>query len=98
MAGIEDSITFSEFSEVKERYNLIDVRTQKEYDEGTIEGSSLKPVDEFRSLLDTINKDKPVAVYCKAGYRAYIAQRILKQNGFEVKNLDGGYLTGKYFK
>ncbi len=98
LAGIEDSMTFSEFSEVKDRYNLIDVRTQKEYDEGTIKGSSLKPVDEFRSLLDTVDKDKPVAVYCKAGYRAYVAQRILKQNGFEVKNLDGGYLTGKFFR
>jgi rhodanese-related sulfurtransferase len=98
LLGIEDAMSFSEFNEVKDRYNLIDVREQKEYNEGYLEGSSLKPVDEFRSLLDTLDKDKPLAVYCKAGYRAYIVQRILKHHGFEVKNLDGGYLTGKYFK
>ncbi|MEQ8221004.1 MAG: FAD-dependent oxidoreductase [Candidatus Eremiobacterota bacterium] len=95
--GVEDSMTFGEFDEVKDGYNLIDVRTQKEYNEGAMEGSSLKPVDEFRSLIDTVDKDKPVAVYCKAGYRGYLVQRILKQHGFEVKNLDGGYLTGEYF-
>jgi rhodanese-related sulfurtransferase len=48
-------------------------------------------VDDFREHINNISGDKDIVVYCKAGYRGYLAQRILKQKGFNVKNLDGGY-------
>lgn len=71
---------------------LIDVRRKDEYEEGKIESAINIPVDEIRERLDEIPKDKNIYIYCEAGLRGYLAQRILTQNGFEkVANLSGGY-------
>lgn len=75
---------------------LIDVRTKNENNAGTIPGAINIPVDELRSNLDTLPKQKEIFVFCEVGQRGYLAQRILNQNGFErVKNLSGGYATWK---
>ena len=38
-----------------------------------------------------LDKDKEIVEYCQVGLRGYIAARILKQNGFKVNNITGGY-------
>ena len=35
----------------------------------------------------------PVAVYCQVGQRGHTAARLLTQLGYDVVNLDGGWLT-----
>ena len=70
---------------------LLDVRTEGEYQRGTIEGSKNIPVDNLRSRLHELDKGKELLVYCQIGLRGNIATSILKQNGFRVKNLSGGY-------
>jgi len=76
---------------------LIDVRTEKEYNAGTIPGALHFPVDELRQHLDSIPRDRDIYVFCEVGQRGYLAQRILNQNGFDqVKNLSGGYSTWKH--
>ena len=71
---------------------LIDVRTPAEYEGGKIGDAINIPVDDIRSRLDEIPRNKKILIYCEAGLRGYLAQRILKQNGFdEVLNLSGGY-------
>jgi len=73
---------------------LLDVRTKAEADEAAIPGSINIPLDELRSRMAEIPRDRPLYVYCRAGHRAYIAVRILLQQGFrEVYNLTGGFLT-----
>ena len=75
---------------------LIDVRTKKEHRDGTIPNAINIPLDELRSNLNLIPKDKTIYVFCEVGQRGYLSQRILNQNGFEnVNNLSGGYLTWK---
>jgi len=37
-------------------------------------------------------------VHCGIGQRAYYAARILKQKGFRVKNLSGGYVTYRMYR
>lgn len=77
---------------------LIDVRTQAEFAGGTIERAINLPLDEIRSKLTEIPRDKPVYLFCQQGMRGYLAQRILLQNGFEhVTNLSGGYLLWKIY-
>lgn len=79
---------------VDENVFLLDVRTPEEYRLGTIEGAVNIPHTELRERLHEVPADRPVVVFCHVGYRAYIAYRILTQNGFdEVKNLSGGYKT-----
>ncbi|MCM3629323.1 DsrE/DsrF/DrsH-like family protein [Paenibacillus glycanilyticus] len=79
----------------KERSVLVDVRSQMEHDNGHIPGSILIPVDELRGRLDELDRNKEIWVYCQVGLRGYTASRILRQNGFKVKNLTGGFKTYK---
>jgi NADPH-dependent 2,4-dienoyl-CoA reductase/sulfur reductase-like enzyme/rhodanese-related sulfurtransferase len=71
---------------------ILDVRTEKEFDLGIIEGAVNIPVDDLRKRLHEIPKDKTIYLYCQVGLRGYLASRILLQNGFtDVLNLSGGY-------
>ncbi len=75
---------------------VIDTRTEEEYSFGHIDGGAINiPVDDLRSRLDEIPKDKKLVVYCAVGLRGgYLASRILMQHGYtQVYNLSGGYKT-----
>jgi len=73
---------------------VVDVRTDIEYNLGTIEGAVNIPLDELRDRLTEIPKDKDIYVLCQVGLRGYVANRILMQKGYKsVKNLSGGYKT-----
>ncbi len=73
---------------------LLDVRTADEYSLGTLPNAINIPVDELRTRLSELPKDKPIVVSCAVGLRGYLAYSILTQHGFKnVKNLSGGYKT-----
>ena len=38
-------------------------------------------------------KDQTIYVSCQVGLRGYLASRILKNNGYQVKNVNGGWKT-----
>ncbi|MBL0337502.1 MAG: FAD-dependent oxidoreductase [Chitinophagaceae bacterium] len=87
---------WNQMDQIKADDVLIDVRRADEYRAGRIEGAINIPVDELRNRLDEIPRDKKLFIYCEAGLRGYLAQRILRQNGFEkVWNLSGGYILWK---
>lgn len=70
---------------------ILDVRTQQEYDEGRINGSTLIPVQVLDKRLSEIPKDKKILVYCRTGHRSAQASEILVNNGFkDVYNMKGG--------
>jgi len=93
LKGLVKVISVEEFLSLdRENIFILDVRTKDEYDLGHIEGAVNIPVDEIRQNLGKIPKDKKIIVYCGVGLRAYVACRVLYQNGFnEVYNLSGGY-------
>lgn len=70
---------------------LLDVRTEREVEKGAVQGAYNIPLDELRSRLDEIPRDRVVAVSCQAGLRSYIGTRILRQHDFDVRNISGGY-------
>jgi thioredoxin 1 len=74
---------------------LLDVRTSGEYGGGHLpraQNIDYKSAD-FVTKIQTLDKTKPVFVYCLSGGRSGEAMTILKQNGFnEVYNMGGGYL------
>jgi NADPH-dependent 2,4-dienoyl-CoA reductase/sulfur reductase-like enzyme/rhodanese-related sulfurtransferase len=73
---------------------LVDVRTEGEYKYGHIEGSLNFPLDVLREHVRELSGQK-VVVYCQVGQRGHTAARILGQEGIDVVNLNGGYLTWK---
>ncbi len=72
---------------------LLDVREPSENELGSIPGSVNISLPTLRTSLDELPKDQPIYVTCQVGLRGYVASQLLKQNGFEVKNLSGGYKT-----
>ena len=90
-----DIVSWREVKELDlEKVTLIDVRTVDEVAMGTIPGSINIPVDELRSRMIEIPKDKPIVIFCAIGLRSYLASNILKANHFnDVKYLSGGYTT-----
>lgn len=69
---------------------LIDVRTPQEFENGSIAGFINIPVDELRTRIGEIDKQKKVYITCQVGLRGYVACRMLMQNGFDCANLSGG--------
>ncbi|WP_047391243.1 FAD-dependent oxidoreductase [Chitinibacter sp. ZOR0017] len=72
---------------------LIDVREPEEIATGQIAGARNLPLSQLRELSRTLDRQRPVVVYCMVGLRGYIAQRHLQQQGFQVQSLNGGYKT-----
>ena len=73
---------------------LLDVRSAKENAEWAIPGSILIPHKELRARLAEVPPGRPVYVYCRSGFRSYLAQRILAQSGWpDARTLAGGELT-----
>ena len=48
------------------------------------------PMPTLRANLDKLDPDKPVITVCMLGKNSYFAARVLAQEGFDVKSLDGG--------
>ena len=46
-----------------EDYNLVDVRTPKEYEQGHLPGAELIPVADLANRLSQLDPDKPTIVY-----------------------------------
>lgn len=92
LAGRAEVVTSTEFLESnKENSMVVDVRTELEFGNGHIDGAINIPVDDLRQRLNELDKSKEIIVYCQVGLRGYVAERILMQNGFKVKNVTGGY-------
>jgi len=83
---------------VPEGMVMLDIRTPGEFAAGHVPGALNVPLDEIRGRLAEVPKDGPLAVYCGVGLRAYLACRILDQEGFETANLSGGLRTWRQFR
>ncbi|MDD3038520.1 rhodanese-like domain-containing protein [Bacteroides sp.] len=72
----------------------LDVRTLAEYSEGHIAKTLNINVldDSFLTMADSLlQKDKPVALYCRSGKRSKKAAKILSEKGYKVFELDKGF-------
>jgi NADPH-dependent 2,4-dienoyl-CoA reductase/sulfur reductase-like enzyme/rhodanese-related sulfurtransferase len=72
---------------------LLDVRRADERTKGFIPGSIHIPLDELRARVGELPRDREIIVACQSGQRSYFACRLLKQNGFQVRNLTGAWRT-----
>lgn len=81
-----------------EALHLIDIREEQELLGGMIAGAMHIPLNQLRSRLDALDKEKTYVVYCAVGQRGHTATRLMKNNGFKVYNLSGGYKTYKWFE
>ncbi len=91
--GTAVSVQWHELSEaLAAGAHLVDVRSHDEYAAGAIPGAVNIPLDELRARHTEL-PDRPIIVHCQVGQRGHTAARLLSQLGYEVRNLDGGWLT-----
>lgn len=72
---------------------LVDVRSPQEFAAGAIPGAVNIPLDELRERHGEIANHEDVIVHCQVGLRGHNATSLLNNLGYDVANLDGGYLT-----
>jgi glyoxylase-like metal-dependent hydrolase (beta-lactamase superfamily II)/rhodanese-related sulfurtransferase len=71
---------------------VLDVRSEKEWIDGHIDGSRNVPLNHLRQRLGEIPGDKTVVVHCEGGYRSAIAASLLAQAGrTNVMDMVGGF-------
>src|SRR5262249_20613702 len=73
-------------------FQLLDVRTPHEWDEGHLPGARYLFLGDLPQKLKDLNRDRPVVVYCASGYRSSLAASILQAGGFTAAaNVPGSY-------
>ncbi len=93
LKGDLEMVNYDEFWDFVKENNavILDVRTSKEFSGGAIEGAVNINVDDLRENLQNLDEEKVYAIYCQVGLRGYLANRIMRNNGFRAVNLNGGY-------
>ena len=78
--------------EAGEKFRLIDVREQMEFNTARMEGAELKPLGQRgRWMYELLDKDEDIVIHCHHGMRSDRACQMLAANGFtNLKNLLGG--------
>jgi hydroxyacylglutathione hydrolase len=73
-------------------FQVLDVRREPEWQAGHVDGATWWPLDNFKVSPPEIDRERPVAVHCKSGYRSMIACSLLQRAGFKnVTNVIGGF-------
>jgi NADPH-dependent 2,4-dienoyl-CoA reductase/sulfur reductase-like enzyme/rhodanese-related sulfurtransferase len=92
ISGLIETAQWNQIEEFRDNgYELIDVRTEAEFDRGSIPGAINMPVDSIRERKSELT-NKNLLVTCQVGQRGHTASLLLKELGFNAVNLDGGYL------
>lgn len=92
MDGLSHSIQWSELpAALQAGKRVLDVRNTAELSDGVFPNSVTIPLNELRDRLDELDPKQAYVVSCFSGQRSYMAERILRQHGFDVVNLDGAF-------
>ena len=86
-------ISESEFLELSDDFELIDVRTKSEYESGFIENASNIDFfsDNFESDILSLNKNSIIILYCRTNNRSTKTATLLNKNGFkDISVIEGG--------
>ena len=81
---------------------ILDVRTLEEFEEKSIPDAILANIlepSEFMRVVEKLEKNSKIFVYCRSGIRSQKACNILDKLGFkETFNLNGGILEWEKYK
>ncbi len=90
---LDGTVKVKHFNEIEKEDFMLDVRSPSEFARGAIPNALNVPLNHLRDKLNELPRTKTINAYCAVGLRSYMACRILEQNGFDARNLPGGYTT-----
>lgn len=89
-------LSVKELKNKRDEFTVIDVRSEKDYEKGHIEGALNIPLSELKKESAKFDKTSKIVVHCNKGVTGNAAQNLLINLGFEnVYNLSGGYKNYK---
>ncbi len=92
MEGRSHSTTWQEVMKEDPRPLFLDVRSPEERKTVYVKNTEHLDIDTLREKLGELDKNAPIRIYCRIGLRGYIAETILRGNGFtDVKSIAGGW-------
>ena len=69
---------------------LIDVRREHEWEAGRIPGARRVEVNDLPEEAKSLDRERPVVLYCRSGSRSELAAEGLSAGGFDAHALAGG--------
>jgi len=69
---------------------LVDVREPYEWEAGHIEGARHIELERLASQADTLDRDRPLYLYCRLGARSGMAANAFRRAGFDAYSMVGG--------
>lgn len=86
---------FEQFIAQSAQITILDARTAQEFADGHLRNAvniDVNGADFEGKAISQLDKNLPVAVYCRSGRRSKRAAQILVKNGFTVVELDCGII------
>jgi NADPH-dependent 2,4-dienoyl-CoA reductase/sulfur reductase-like enzyme/rhodanese-related sulfurtransferase len=74
---------------------IVDVRSAVEFEADHVEGAVNIPITELRQRMTELPRDRQIWAYCIVGQSSYYVTCALRLNGFDARNLSGGFQTYK---
>ena len=71
---------------------VVDVRGGDEHGAGHIAGDRHIQFDRLKDEVDTLDRSKPVLLYCRGGERSATAAEALRASGWNANSIEGGLL------
>lgn len=72
---------------------VIDVREDHEHEAGHVAGARHIVLPELSEHAGTLDRERPVVVYCRTGSRSDVAAEALQASGYDAYNLEGGFVA-----
>ena len=72
---------------------IIDVREDHEHEAGHVAGDRHIVLPDLPNAAQSLDKDRPVVVYCRSGSRAEVAADALSASGYDAYSLEGGFVA-----
>lgn len=69
---------------------LVDVREPYEHEAGRISGSRHIELDRLAAEAGSLDRGRPLLLYCRTGGRSAVACQAFRASGYEAYNLAGG--------
>ncbi len=97
-APTKDTLATVKMRVTEEEAVLVDVREQREWDAGHVQGAVFLPLSELRrglsadELARRLPKDRIVYTHCAVGIRSCTAADFLLKHGYDVRPLKPGYM------
>jgi len=72
---------------------VIDVREDHEHEAGHVAGDRHIVLPQLSEQAGSLDRNRPVVVYCRSGSRSEVAAEAMKASGYDAYSIDGGFVA-----